>query len=275
MRSPDFWQMVKDIYHEKLFSTRTMVMLPILALFIPGMAWGFADPNIILPDGHQPTSAMEILFYASLGIVFGGTIFSVLLCYDTISKERSSGVLEIKLAQPVARSTLADATIIGSSLAVLTPILILQILSILVVWYRTGDLLGLGDSLTYLSATIMFLTTYTIFSLWVSSMTRDAGTSVAFGIGLWIFFTFLWALVTTMVAYASGVAIGEANDPEWIKLEAMLDLLSPNGVYHHLLETRIPSIQRGVHTGLKLVSAILWIVIPGYLFRRRMEVLSP
>ena len=111
MRSPDFWQMVKDIYHEKLFSTRTMVMLPILALFIPGMAWGFADPNIILPDGHQPTSAMEILFYASLGIVFGGTIFSVLLCYDTISKERSSGVLEIKLAQPVARSTLADATI--------------------------------------------------------------------------------------------------------------------------------------------------------------------
>ena len=30
---------------------------------------------------------------------------------------------------------------------------------------------------------------------------------VAFGIGTWFLFTFLWALITSMVAYASGVEI--------------------------------------------------------------------
>ena len=49
-------------------------MLPILVLFLPGMAWGFSDSNIVLPGGHQPDTAMEVLFYASLGVVFGATM---------------------------------------------------------------------------------------------------------------------------------------------------------------------------------------------------------
>ena len=35
-------------------------MLPILVLFLPGMAWGFSDPNIILPGGHQTVSFCHI-----------------------------------------------------------------------------------------------------------------------------------------------------------------------------------------------------------------------
>ena len=53
---------------------------------------------------------------------------------------------------------------------------------------------------------------YTLFALLASTSAREQGTAIA-RIGVWFFFTFLWALVTTMVAYASGVAVGEANDP--------------------------------------------------------------
>ena len=76
-------------------------MLPILILFIPGMAWGFSDPDIILPGGHQPDSPMEVLFYASLGVVFGATMCAVLLAFDGVSKDRASGVFELRLAQPM------------------------------------------------------------------------------------------------------------------------------------------------------------------------------
>ena len=36
-------------------------MLPILILFIPGMAWGFSDPDIILPGGVARTQASEMM----------------------------------------------------------------------------------------------------------------------------------------------------------------------------------------------------------------------
>ena len=104
---------------------------------------------------------------------------------------------------------------------------------------------------------------------------REQGTAIAFGIGVWFFFTFLWALVTTMVAYASGVAVGEANDPAWVALEGMLDLLSPNGVYHHLLETQLPTVDRGVHAWQSWLAALLWTVLPWWALHRRMERLVP
>ena len=102
------------------------------------------------------------------------------------------------------------------------------------------------ELLVYAVSTGLVVLWYTLFALLASTSAREQGTAVAFGIGVWFFFTFLWALVTTMVAYVSGVAVGEANDPAWVALEGMLDLLSPNGVYHHLLETQLPTVERGV-----------------------------
>ena len=116
---------------------------------------------------------------------------------------------------------------------------------------------------------------YTLFALLASTSAREQGTAVAFGIGVWFFFTFLWALVTTMVAYVSGVAVGEANDPAWVALEGMLDLLSPNGVYHHLLETQLPTVERGVAAWQSWGAALLWTVLPWLALHRRMERLVP
>ena len=67
---------------ERLFSTRMLIMLPILLLFIPGMAWGFADPNIQLPANQIPENATETMFLASIGIVFAGTMAAVLIAHD-------------------------------------------------------------------------------------------------------------------------------------------------------------------------------------------------
>jgi hypothetical protein len=74
------------IRKELLFSNRTKIMLPILLLFIPGFAWGFSDPQIVLPGGVQPDTAMEILYYTSIGILFSATVFAVLHAHDGISR---------------------------------------------------------------------------------------------------------------------------------------------------------------------------------------------
>ena len=83
----DFQRIVRvarRIRTERLAGIRLKIMLPILLLFMPGLAWGFSDPNIVLPGGHQPDTAMEVLFYASLGVVFGATMCAVLMAFDGV-----------------------------------------------------------------------------------------------------------------------------------------------------------------------------------------------
>ena len=268
-------KLAKRLTLERMFSTRMYIMLPVLLLFIPGMAWGFSDPNIVLPGGHQPESAMEVLFYASLGVVFGATMCAVLLSYDAVSRERASGVLELRLSQPMPRAHQSLAMILGSWKAILIPTWILLIISVFIVRYRMGEWISFADSLVYFSSTALILLWYILFTLLASSYTREQGTAISFGVGMWFLFTFLWALITTMVAFASGVSIGQENDASWIMLEGALDLLSPNGVYHHLLETRLPQIDRGIVAWQSWFMGLLWTVLPSWIFIRRMEKILP
>tara|TARA_B100000035_G_C21012122_1_gene560121 strand:- start:239 stop:1069 length:831 start_codon:yes stop_codon:yes gene_type:complete len=268
-------KLAKRLATERMFSMRMYIMLPILVLFIPGMAWGFSDPDIVLPGGHQPESAMEVLFYASLGVVFGATVCAVLLSYDSVSRERASGVLELRLSQPMPRSHQALSIALGAWKAILIPTWLLLLLSLIIVRYRMGEWISPADFIVYFVSTALILLWYVLFTLMASSFTREQATSISFGIGMWFLFTFLWALVTTMVAFASGVAIGQENDASWIMLEGALDLLSPNGVYHHLLESRLPQIDRGIASWQSWGMALVWTVVPFWVFIRRMKRVIP
>ena len=263
------------IRRDRLAGIRLKIMMPILLLFLPGMAWGFSDPNIVLPGGHRPDTAMEVLFYASLGVVFGATMCAVLMAFDGVSKDRASGMLEVRLAQPMPRRHQATALIFGHAQSILLPVYVLLAATVVVVRLRMGEWPTVGELLVYAGSTGLIVLWYTLFALLASTSAREQGTAIAFGIGVWFFFTFLWALVTTMVAYASGVAVGEANDPAWVALEGMLDLLSPNGVYHHLLETQLPTVDRGVAAWQSWFAALLWTAVPWWALHRRMERLVP
>ncbi len=263
------------IRRERLAGIRLKIMMPIILLFLPGMAWGFSDPNIVLPGGHRPDTAMEVLFYASLGVVFGATMCAVLMAFDGVSKDRASGMLEVRLAQPMPRRHQATALILGHAQSILLPVYALLAVAVVLVRLRMGEWPTAGELLVYSASTGLIVLWYTLFALLASTSAREQGTAIAFGIGVWFFFTFLWALVTTMVAYASGVAVGEANDPAWVALEGLLDLLSPNGVYHHLLETQLPTVDRGVAAWQSWLAALLWTIVPWWALHRRMERLVP
>ena len=263
------------IRRERLAGIRLKIMMPILLLFLPGMAWGFSYPNIVLPGGHRPDTAMEVLFYASLGVVFGATMCAVLMAFDGVSKDRASGMLEVRLAQPMPRRHQATALILGHAQSILLPVYALLAAAVVLVRLRMGEWPSASELLVYGASTGLIVLWYTLFALLASTSAREQGTAIAFGIGVWFFFTFLWALVTTMVAYASGVAVGEANDPAWVALEGLLDLLSPNGVYHHLLETQLPTVDRGVAAWQSWLAALLWTVVPWWALHRRMERLVP
>ena len=265
----------KQIVSEKLTSNRILIMIPILVLFIPGMAWGFSDPNVMLPGGITPENVMEVMFYTSLGVVFGGTMCAVLLSFDGVSRDRFSGVLEVKLSQPMPRNEQSIGIALGHWLSILIPVWILWLVSIIIAMYRLEDGVGFAETVTSFVSVGLILFWYVIFSLIASTYSKDQGTSIAFGVGMWFLFTFLWALVTSMVAFASGVNVGEVNNPDMIRIEGYLDLLSPNGVFHHLLETNLANIERGVPAAITWIVATLWTILPWLWFKSRMTKIQP
>lgn len=275
MFNSQIFSISKRIFIDKLTSTRMLIMIPILVLFIPGMAWGFSDPDVMLPGGITPDSVMEVMFYTSLGVVFAGTMCGVLLSFDGISKDRFSGVLEVKLSQPMPRQDQSFGIALGHWLAILIPVWTLWLISILIAIYRLKTSVDFFEILTSFVSVALILFWYVIFSLIASTYSKDQGTSIAFGVGMWFLFTFLWALVTSMVAFASGVNIGEVNNSEMIRIEGFLDLLSPNGVFHHLLETILADVDRGVPAVVTWLSATLWTVFPWLWFKTRMTKIQP
>ena len=275
MLNAEVFAISRQIIAEKLRSTRMIIMLPILILFIPGIAWGFSDPEVMLPGGVKPENVMEVMFYTSLGIVFAGTMCGVLLSFDGISRDRFSGVLEVKLSQPMPREEQAMAIALGHWLAILIPVWLLWLISTIIVMLRLDQTIAVPETLASFTAVGLVLFWYVIFSLIASTYSKDQGTSVAFGVGMWFLFTFLWALVTSMVAFASGVNVGEVNNPDMIRIEGFLDLLSPNGVFHHLLETNLADVDRGVPAIVSWITAAIWTVLPWLWFKSRMIKIQP
>ena len=269
------WYLVYALGKERLFSTRMLIMLPILLLFIPGMAWGFADPNIQLPADQIPENATETMFLASIGIVFAGTMAAVLIAHDGISRERTSGVLEIRLSQPMPRWRQGIVLIFGHWSSIALPVAMLLILSMFLIGYRSDMWIPLGDAVVYIIAAMLVLLWYTVFALLASSIAKEQGSAIAFSIGLWFLFTLLWVLFTTLLAALNGVAVGDTQDQGYLIFEGRLDLLSPNGVYHHLLETRLDGVERGVSAFGAYIAAVMWTIVPLYLFQRRLNSLVP
>jgi len=273
--SKRMWRLTFALSKQRMFSTRMLIMLPILLLFIPGMAWGFADPNIQLPADQIPMNGTEVMFLASIGIVFAGTMAAVLIAHDGISRDRVSGVLEVRLSQPMPRWRQGIVLMIGHWSSIALPVAVLLFASMMLVGYRSDMWIPLSDAIVYIFAAMLVLLWYTVFALLASSIAKEQGSAIAFSIGLWFLFTLLWVLFTTLLAALNGVAVGDTQDQGYLVFEGRLDLLSPNGVYHHLLETRLDGVERGVSALGAYFAAIVWTIVPIYLFQRRLNRLVP
>ena len=273
--SKRMWYLTFALGKRRLFSTRMLIMLPILLLFLPGMAWGFSDPNIQLPAEQIPMNGTEVMFLASIGIVFAGTMAAVLIAHDGISRDRASGVLEIRLSQPMPRWRQGLVLILGHWSSIALPVALLLVVSMILVGYRSDMWIPMNDAIIYIIASMLVLLWYTVFALLASSIAKEQGSAIAFSIGLWFLFTLLWVLFTTLLAALNGVAVGDTQDQGYLVFEGRLDLLSPNGVYHHLLETRLDGVDRGVSALAAYVAAVLWTVVPLYFFQRRLNRLVP
>ena len=92
------------IMRDRLKAGRMMVIWPLLAMFILFSSWGLSDPKVNLSFGLTIDSAYDVMYASTAFIIFSATLGAVLISFDGISRDRISGVLELKLSQPISRS---------------------------------------------------------------------------------------------------------------------------------------------------------------------------
>ena len=255
---------------QRLTSMRMLVLFPVLALFICGSAWGFADPNADLPSNIGTDSPASVLYLTSLFVLFSATLGVVLIGFDSISRRRLTGELSIELAQPIRRIDLALSHLFSLWSSVYIPTALLSGFALILIQRQMGIWPTFSVGLLWFVATGMLLLWYASLQLLASMMARDFGSSVTIGVATWMLFTLIWLLVTVVLATVLGVEATDTTDPIYREFAAKIDLFSPNGVYQLLLQTTLePSQQPLVAKGWIFAAAAIWTTLPTgyYLYR--------
>ena len=143
-------------------------------------------------------------------------------------------------------------------------------LAIIVTARRTGGWPPLWTIALLLIATSLLLLWYVLIQILASSYARDLGAAVTLGVGAWFLFTMLWLLITSVATGLAGLEVGDAAGVESRIFAGRVDLLSPNGVFHHLLEIPL-DVQRGVSPLGAWCAALLWTIVPTFLVHRRVS----
>ena len=262
-----------EMYSMMQFRTaRSMMLWPLLMLFIVGSCWGLSDPNITLPGEIAVDTPYDILFIASGFILLSATLGIVLFGFDSISRRRISGVLSLELSQPIPRIDLALSLLLGVWGAVLIPTVIFSVIGMVAIYSQNGNWPSLSESFMFIFATALLLYWYASLQLLASSWAKDMGGAIALGMGTWMLFTMVWVLVTVVVAAILGVDVTDTTNQQYQQLSSTVDLFSPNGVYQMLLESKLNSGLSRVENPMRVsFAALLWTVNPTWLFIKRFE----
>lgn len=264
-----------SIMRERMRAGRMLVIWPLLTLSIILASWGLSNPLAVLPVELDADSAYDLMYVSTVAAVFTASMSAVIISFDGVSRDRLSGVLEVKLTQPIPRRQYAMSMLLGHWAVILVPVTLLNLISILIIWYYIGDLPSLAELFVHIFATALFLFWWTAIQLLASTWTKDMGSSIATGIGVWMIFVFFWLIIPTVVAGLLGVGVENLDSEDFKQVKANVDLFSPNGMYHHLLEMQVDGIDRGTNPVWISLAAIIWSILPAHLLIRRMERIEP
>jgi len=130
-------------------------------------------------------------------------ILGIALAFDAISGEREKGTLKLLLSRPIYRDDVINGKIISAiviiGLTITATSLVSAAASILVhgIPITSDDLLRI---FIFVLLSIAFSFAYYAISLFISTIFNKSGHSLAASIGIWIIFTFILPIISSLIA---------------------------------------------------------------------------
>jgi ABC-type transport system involved in multi-copper enzyme maturation permease subunit len=171
------------------------------------------------------------------------TLLVLLFSYDLISGQREAGTLSLILAQPVSRAQVLVGTYLGTVLSITVPMLIGMTGGLLLVLTIGAAPLTITDGFrigTVVMLSVVFLSLFVLVSLFLSSRTAYASTTLVSALIVWVLFVLI---------------IPNCSEP----IADLLDPLPDSAEY----QRRIRQIDREESSKLRISSQMLAPIIHG------------
>jgi Cu-processing system permease protein len=146
-----------------------------------------------------PDAVLRIVAAIAIGLV--GPIYAIVLCFDSVFRERLTGSIDYLLCRPMGRRAVLLGKFTGILAALMIPITATSLLAVGVIsWMSetspTGELV-----LGFLIYTVFLIGIFVLLQIIFSTLAKTTGTAILSGIGIWIFFFMLFDLILLLVSY--------------------------------------------------------------------------
>jgi ABC-2 type transport system permease protein len=225
-----------------------IAMVSLISTYMTGMGLreeleGIAKPKFVFLMLFTSTGAWFSLVQF---VAFFGPLIGLVLGFDSINREKSTGTMSKLVSQPIFR----DSIINGKFLAGVTTVAIIFASIVLVISGLGLRLLGVVPGveevwriIIYLVISIIYVSFWLGISMLFSIVFRSIATSALASIAMWIFFSFFISLGANVVANALAPIPASGADPEIVVRNARIQqgvrLASPMELYSDATATII------------------------------------
>ncbi len=230
-----------------------IAMVSLISAYMTGISLreeleGIAKPKFVFLMLFTSTGAW---FSLAQFVAFFGPLIGLVLGFDSINREKSTGTMSKLVSQPIFR----DSIINGKFLAGVTTIAIMLVSIVLVISGLGLRVLGvvpgieeLWRIIIYLVISIVYVSFWLGISMLFSIAFRSIATSALASIALWIFFSFFVSLGASAVASAFSPIPSSGAESETIIRHARImegvRLFSPMELYSEATATVIDPMRK-------------------------------
>jgi Cu-processing system permease protein len=248
-----WWDLKVNLRGRRLW----IVTLLILVAFL-GPVFGLSQ--LLLPLGPGATSGYIVWLVGIVVPVLAGT-----MSYDSISRERATGSLEMLLARPLSRPGLAVGKFLGAFVSVTLPLLIVAPAAILAIHVLTGNWPGPAFSAILLLGTVGLAALYILVGEMFSALTKTSAGALVSAAFVWLLFSFLWSPATVGM---QAVLRMDSSFPGFPTFSTMAALFNPTGVYNVVVLAFLPGSSGpgfgsvgGLPTWMAIVAWLVWFLV--------------
>ncbi len=180
------------------------------------------DPFALALEG--PDQVLRLVAAIAIGMV--GPIYAIVLCFDSVFRERLTGSIDYLLCRPMGRRAVLMGKFVGILSALMVPITAVSLMGVgAIAWISgtapTGELVW-----GFLIYTVFLIAIFVLLQMIFSTLAKTTGTAILSGIGVWIFFFMLFDLLLLLVVYATDLSGDEVT-----KFFNRASFLNPISIY--------------------------------------------
>lgn len=190
-------------------SARMIILTLLLALIVVTISWLFGSTmgtwiaQVSSDLKNQPYGPDVLLATVAFFMGISCAFFSLFFAYDDISREKTSRSLQFLLLKPIDDRAVMLGKFLGTFSTVAIPVVAVTIVSVLIIWYTSGQSPTVLGTLGFLLCIFLVIGICISFEHSLSMVFKTSTSSLIAGLASMLVMTSFWQLIVGAIALAT------------------------------------------------------------------------